>query len=421
MKVLVIGSGGREHTIVWKLKQSPQVSDVFCWGGNAGIAEIANCVGNPSDSVTQIVNWAEGEKVDLTIVGPEAYLAAGVVDEFQRRGMKVVGPTKAAAEIESSKVFSKQIMVDAGVPTADFYVAHSPEEARDAVGRMGFPVVIKADGLAAGKGVIIAHTSDEANKAIDMIMSERVFGDAGTRIVVEQFLTGVEASVLAFVDGENIVLMPAAKDHKAIGDGDQGPNTGGMGAFAPAPLVTDDLMEQVKTRIMAPVVSKMAQQGRPYTGILYAGLMLTDDGPYVIEFNARFGDPETQVILPLLKSDLIDPLMATIDGSLGDVQLDWHDRAAVCVITSSPGYPGEYSDGMEMTGLDEGAQCPGIHLFHSGTRLDNGRIVTGGGRVLGVTAVAENIAIARKQAYFAIEHIDYEGMYFRKDIGENVS
>lgn len=416
MKVLVVGDGGREHALAWKLAQSPQVSEVICRRGNPGMEAVGRCVGQRGEGIEELAAWAERERVDLTVVGPEAYLELGIVDAFSARGLLAVGPTREAARIESSKVFAKELMVRAGVPTARFEVCETPERARRAVRAMGAPVVVKADGLAAGKGVTVARSIDEADRAIDRIMTERLFGEAGARVVVEECLTGEEASLLAFVDGSTFLTMPAAQDHKPIGEGDTGPNTGGMGAYAPAPVVTEAVLREARERIFAPIIAQMAKEGRPYRGILYAGLMITDEGPRVIEFNCRFGDPETQALLPLLASDLVEPLLATVQGGLDRVRLTWRTGAAVNVVLASAGYPGAYQVGFPITGLDEVERLPDVLVFHSGTRRGGEGLVTDGGRVLSVTARGADILAATKRAYEAVAKIQFEGVYYRRDI-----
>lgn len=418
MRVLVVGGGGREHAIAWKLAQSPQVAEVICQSGNPGMAQIAACAPEPEGGVEAMADWALTQKVDLTVVGPEAYLELGIVDAFARRGLKVVGPTRKAAALESDKAFAKELMARYGVPTAAFEVCSSPKAARKAVRRMGAPVVVKATGLAAGKGVTVAHTIVEADQAIARAMEERVFGDAGEMVVIEEFLAGEEASILAFVDGENALLMPAAQDHKAIYDGDRGPNTGGMGAYSPAPVVTPELEDEVRQRIVMPTIRAMQAEGREYRGVLYAGLMITAHGPKVIEFNCRFGDPEAQAVLPRLRSDFVEPLLATVDGGLQDVQLEWDPRPCVCVVLSSQGYPEDYEVGFPIEGVEEAESQEGVKVFHAATRLSGGRLVTDGGRVLGVSAVGEGIADAISRAYGAAEMIRFEGKYHRTDIGQ---
>ncbi len=417
MKVLVVGNGGREHAIAWKLAQSPQVSEVICQSGNVGMLQVGRCEPEPTGGVDEIAAWAAAEKVDLAVVGPEAYLDLGLVDALRAKGVRAVGPSRKAAAIESSKSFAKELMARHGVPTAEFVVCDSPKAAREAVRRMGAPVVVKAEGLAAGKGVSVCSSIAEADAAIERIMEDRLFGEAGDRVVVEEFLVGQEASILAFVDGERVLPMAGAQDHKAVGEGDTGPNTGGMGAYSPAPIVTDEVYSQTLNDIFLPTVAAMAAEGRVYQGILYAGLMITASGPKVVEFNCRFGDPETQVVLPRLKSDLVDPLLATISGDLSSVKLEWDPRACVCVVMASGGYPGAYQTGFPIDGLNEAQADPEVLVFHAGTRAEGGVALTDGGRVLGVTAWGEGLEAAIERAYSAAEKIHFENRYFRRDIG----
>ena len=417
MKVLVIGGGGREHALAWKLAQSPQVSEVISHSDNPGIGQVARRAGAPGAGIEELAALAEAEGVDLTVVGPEAYLDLGIVDAFRARGLRIVGPTRSAAQIESSKAFAKELMAKAGVPTARFFVCESPSAALQAVRRFGAPVVVKADGLAGGKGVTVALTLAEAEEAVDRIMVERRFGEAGERVVVEEFLEGEEASVLAFADGENARQMPAAQDHKRAGAGDTGPNTGGMGAYSPAPVVTPEVAARVQREILEPTVRAMAAEGRPYQGILYAGLMITRSGPVVVEFNCRFGDPEAQAVLPRMKSDLVEPLLATLGGGVRDVEIEWDARAAACVVMASAGYPGEYRTGLEISGVEEAEALEDVWVFHAGTRREGGRLLTAGGRVLCVTALGGSVREAVERAYLAVGKIRFEGAYYRPDIG----
>lgn len=415
MVILVIGGGGREHALAWKLAQSPQADRVYCIPGNPGIAQVAECVELDIMDNAALARFAIVHGVDLTVVGPEAALANGVVDYFMERGLRIFGPSRAAAKIESSKAFAKELMEKYRIPTARYAVFTVAEEARDYIRRHGAPIVIKADGLAAGKGVVVATTQAEALAAVDMIMCDQTFGAAGSRVVIEEFLTGEEASVLAFSDGTTVVPMAAAQDHKRVFDGDEGPNTGGMGAYAPAPAVTEAIRERVLSEILQPVVEAMAQEGCCYVGCLYAGLMLTAEGPKVIEFNARFGDPETQVVLPLLASDLITVLEACLDGKLAEAAVAWREEAAVCVVLAAQGYPGRYSQGDVIEGL-ACAEQQGVCVFHAGTESGSGGVVTHGGRVIGVTALADDIAAAVAKVYQAVGLIQFAGMHYRKDI-----
>lgn len=414
MRVLVIGGGGREHALAWKLAASPRVEKLYCAPGNPGIGKIAECVQIDINNNTALVEFAVKNKIGLTVVGPEAPLANGVVDAFNAKGLKVFGPSRQAAQIEGSKSFAKELMKKYKIPTAGFEVFIDAPSAKDYINKHGAPVVVKADGLAAGKGVIVAMTVEEALEAIDAIMCDKAFGTAGSQVVIEDYLTGEEASLLAFTDGKTIVPMVAAQDHKRIFDGDQGPNTGGMGAYAPAPVITPSIREQVFQEVLQPVIDAMAKEGCPYCGCLYAGLMITADGPKVIEFNARFGDPETQVVLPLLESDLTVVMEACADGNLADVTIEWKNETAVCIVAAAKGYPANYAKNDLITGIEEANKQ--ALVFHAGTALKEGALVTSGGRVLGVTAVAPNIATAVEKAYQAVQKIEFDGMQYRRDI-----
>jgi len=416
MKVLVIGGGGREHALVWKLSQSPKVKEIYCAPGNAGIANLAECIEIRPDNLTGFLNFAKSHKIDLTVVGPELPLALGVVDEFQRAGLRIFGPTKAAAMIESSKIYAKQFMKTYHIPTAKAHSFDSIEKALGYARQQELPLVIKADGLAAGKGVMIAHTLAQAEESIDQMMHSRVFGSAGEKIVIEAFLTGEEATILAFTDGRGVSLLPASQDHKRLGDGDQGANTGGMGAYAPAPVVTPEIQGQVLRHIVKPTLHGLAEEGCPYKGVLYFGLMICKEGPRVLEFNCRFGDPEAQVVLPLLDSDLVDILEAVIDERLDQVTIRLKALAAICVVLASSGYPEESPQGFPVKGLKLAQKLKDVLLFHAGTALRNDRVVTHGGRVLGVTALGADLRSARDRVYKAIGKIDFEGMQYRKDI-----
>ena len=418
MKVLVIGGGGREHALVWKIAQSPAIKKIFCAPGNAGIAKQAECLPIPAEDVPSLLHRAEKEKVDLTVVGPEVSLTLGIVDAFEGRGLRIFGPSRRAAEIEGSKAFAKDLMEKYGVPAGESRTFEDYEAARRYVKEKGTPIVVKADGLAAGKGVILCHKMAEAQAALDQIMVKRAFGGAGNRVVVEEFLSGEEASFLAFTDGETVLPLPTSQDHKPIFDNDRGPNTGGMGAYSPAPVVTEKVHREVMEKIMIPTVRGMAQEGRKYRGVLYAGLMIRDEKPRVLEFNARFGDPETQPLLMRMKSDLVPVLEATIEGGLSRLKVQWDERASVCVVMASGGYPGSYEKGKAISGLEEAAQVPDAFVFHAGTAFKEGRIVTSGGRVLGVTAVGKGIREAITKAYEVVEKISWEGAHYRKDIGQ---
>ena len=416
MKILVIGSGGREHALVWKLKQSPRVSAIFCAPGNAGIARIATCVPVKVTDHEALLRFARDERIGLTVVGPDDVLASGLVDLFEANGLRIFGPTKAAAQLESSKVFAKDFMQRHGIPTARSGSFSDSNEARQFLRDMPFPAVVKADGLALGKGVIIARDLAEAEAAIHDIMDARKFGDAGSRVVIEAFLAGEECSIHALVDGTGYLLFPGAQDHKRALDGDLGPNTGGMGTFSPpAKLLTPEMETRVRREVLDPFIAGLAKDGIRYRGMLFPGLMIDADGPKVLEFNCRFGDPETQVLLPRLDGDLLDLLEATIDRRLAQTTAKWLPQSAVCVVLASGGYPGSYDAGKVIEGLDAAGETTTV--FHAGTRLENGRVVTAGGRVLGVTARADDLAAARARAYEAVAQIRFEGAYFRRDIG----
>ena len=416
MQVLVIGGGGREHTLVWKLAQSKSVTKIYAAPGNPGMKGLAECVDLDIADLDGLADWAEKHAIDLTVVGPEAPLVAGIVDVFKARGLTIFGPSAKAAEIEGSKIFSKELMEKYGVPTAFFKVCDNLADARAFVEEKGAPIVIKADGLAAGKGVVVAMTKDEALDALDDMMGHHKFGSAGNRVVIEEFMEGEEASLLAFTDGKTIVPMLAAQDHKRVNDGDQGPNTGGMGAYCPAPVMTAALKEKTVKEVLRPIVDALAKEGRPYSGCLYAGLMIKGDSVKVVEFNARFGDPETQVVLPLLQSDLAEIMAACAKGTLQPEMVEWSDKAAVCVVMASGGYPGSYKKGLPITGLKAAGAMEDVVVFHAGTREEDGKILTNGGRVLGVTAVANDIPSAQQKAYDAVDKIHFEGAHFRQDI-----
>ncbi len=417
MKVLVIGGGGREHALIWKIAQSPGVKKIFCAPGNAGIARLAECVPIGAEEISSLLAFARKERADLTVVGPEAPLTLGVVDLFESHGLRIFGPSKKAAEIEGSKVLSKEIMKKYGIPSADFQIFQDYQEAVTYVRKNDKPLVVKADGLAAGKGVILCSDAREALAALDRIMVQKEFGAAGQRVVVEEFLEGEEASFLAFTDGESILPLPTSQDHKAVFDGDRGPNTGGMGAYSPAPVVSEKVHREVMDTILRPTIAAMDAEGRRYRGVLYAGLMIRDGKPKVLEYNARFGDPETQPLLMRMKSDLLPVLEATIDGTLSRQKAEWDPRATVCVVMASGGYPGSYAKGKIISGLEEASKVPDTFVFHAGTALRDGKVVTSGGRVLGVTAIGKGIPEAIAAAYLAVEKISWEGVQYRRDIG----
>lgn len=417
MNVLVIGSGGREHTLAWKLSQSPRVSKVFCAPGNAGIASVATCVPIAADRMDELVAFARGEGIGLTVVGPEAPLSKGIVDAFEKEGLRIFGASRRAAEIEASKSFAKYLMNKYRIPTADGETFTSVKKARAYVETRGAPIVVKADGLAAGKGVMVCRTVKEALAALDRIMVEREFGDAGRKVVVESCLTGEEASFLAFTDGKTVLPLPTSQDHKPIYDEDRGPNTGGMGAYSPAPVVDRYLHRRIMNEIMIPTVKAMAAEGRPYKGVLYAGLMIDGDTPRVLEFNGRFGDPEAQPLLMRLKTDLVEIMEAVIDERLDQVRIEIDPRATVCVVMASGGYPGKYAKGHPIEGLDRAARMRDVMVFHAGTALKDGTVVTNGGRVLGVTALGDTIEAAIQKAYRAVGKISWKNVQYRTDIG----
>ena len=415
MRVLVIGSGGREHALAWKIAQSPLVKKVFCAPGNAGTANVAENIDIPSDNVDALLQFATVTGIGLTIVGPEQPLVKGLVDSFEESGLRVFGPSQRAAEIEGSKVFCKDLMKKYGIPTARYESFDSPDQVK-LFTKEDEPVVVKASGLAAGKGVILCSNAEEARSAVQSIMQEKAFGNAGDQVVVEEFLTGQEVSLLAFTDGKTVLPLDSAQDHKAAFDGDKGPNTGGMGAYSPALVFTEELKQQVIDEIMIPAVRAMAKEGRYYRGILYAGLMLTESGPKVLEFNARFGDPETQPIMMRIKNDIVPIFEACIDGTLAKQSLQWRQEPTICVVMAAKGYPSSYEKGKEISGLnsDENRQ---VVVFHAGTKLENGKVLTNGGRVLGVTALGSDINQAIKNAYSAVDKIKWDGIHYRKDIG----
>jgi phosphoribosylamine--glycine ligase len=417
MNVLVVGSGGREHALVWKLSQSPKVTKIYAAPGNAGMAGFGECVPVKSDDIPGLLAFAKAKAIDLTIVGPEGPLSMGIVDAFTKSGLRAFGPSAGAAEIESSKQFSKDLMKKYNIPTAEYAVFSDKAAAEAYVREKGAPIVVKADGLAAGKGVVVAETVEEALQALNMIMAEKAFGAAGDRVVIEECLRGEEASFMAFSDGKTVVPMASSQDHKRVFDADKGPNTGGMGAYSPAPVVTKQLERKVMETIMVPTVRAMEKEGRLFKGVLYAGLMIHDGEAKVLEFNARFGDPETQPIMVRLETDLIEIIDAILAGSLAKIDIKWKPESAVCVVMASGGYPGTYEKGKVITGLESAAQQKGVVVFHAGTALKNGTVVTDGGRVLGVTGLGTVIAAAIDNAYAGVREISFEGAHFRRDIG----
>ena len=420
MKVLIVGSGGREHAIAWSVAKSPKVEKIYCAPGNAGIAEFAECVNIKAMEFDKLVAFAKENAIDLTIIGMDDPLVGGVVDAFESEGLRVFGPRKNAAIIEGSKAFSKDLMKKYKIPTAAYENFTDPDEAIKYLETAKMPIVLKADGLALGKGVLICNTLEEAKEGVKTLMLDKQFGDAGNEIVIEEFMTGREVSVLAFCDGKTIKCMTSAQDHKRAKDGDQGLNTGGMGTFSPSPFYNDEVEAFCEKYVYQSTIDAMASEGRPFTGILFTGLMITEDGPKVLEYNARFGDPEAQVVLPRMKNDIIDVMEACIDGKLSDVELEFEDNAAVCVVLASDGYPEKYDKGFEIKGLDTFKDKDGYYVFHAGTKFDGDKIVTNGGRVLGVVAKGENLKAARANAYKATEWIDFANKYKRNDIGKAI-
>lgn len=417
MKVLVVGSGGREHAICWKLAQSPKVDKLYCAPGNAGIGEIAELVPIGAMELDKLVDFAKENNIDLTVIGMDDPLVAGVVDKFEAAGLRVFGPRANAAIIEGSKAFSKELMKKYNIPTAKYETFDDYNKALDYVKNGNFPVVLKADGLALGKGVLICNNLDEAVEGLNTLMVDKKFGASGSKVVIEEFLTGPEVSVLSFCDGNTVVPMVSAQDHKRAYDNDEGLNTGGMGTFSPSRIYTDEIAKQCMDTIFKPTVDALNKEGRQFKGIIYFGLMLTKDGPKVIEYNARFGDPETQVILPRLKSDLCEIFEACIDGTLDKLNVEWYDNAACCVVLASGGYPESYTKGYEITGLDDVKKRSDIVVFHAGTALKDGKYVTNGGRVLGITGIGKDLDDAIKIAYEGVDIVSFENVHYRKDIG----
>ncbi len=417
MNILVVGGGGREHTIVWKIAQSPKADKIYAAPGNGGIAELAECVPIKATDIDGIVAFAKEKQIDLVMVAPDDPLVMGMVDALEKEGIRAFGPRANAAIIEGSKVFSKDLMKKYNIPTAGYEVFDNPKDALEFIKKGTFPAVIKAEGLALGKGVIIAQNMQEAEAGISDIMEDKVFGESGKRVVIEEFLQGPEVSVLAFCDGKTVKPMVSAQDHKRAYDNDEGLNTGGMGTFSPSRLYDEAKAEECMKNIFLPTVEAMAKEGRPFKGVLYFGLMMTEKGVKVIEYNARFGDPETQVVLPRLKTDLVEIMEAVIDERLDEVEIEWADNSAVCVVMASGGYPVEYKSGYEIEGLGEVAKYDDLTVFHAGTRKDGGKYLTAGGRVLGVTAVASDLDSAIKRAYEGVDMVNFKDCHFRKDIG----
>jgi len=418
MKVLVIGGGGREHAIVWKLAQSRHVDKIYCSPGNAGIAELAECIDVGADNFDALVDFVKYEWIDLTIVGPEEPLSRGIVDAFEKQGRRILGPSKKAAQLESSKVFAKDFMKRYSIPTGEYSVFSSYVHAENHVRMKGTPIVIKADGLAAGKGVYVATDIDEAINALKLIMRDRIFGNSGDKVVVEEYLEGEEASFMVFCDGKTIRPMASSQDHKRVFDGDKGLNTGGMGAYSPAPIITRELEREIIEKVMWPTLRGLKAEEIHYKGILYAGLMIKNNSPYVLEFNCRLGDPETQPVLSRMDADLVDVAFAITDEKLSEVDIQWRPDPSVCVVIASGGYPGTYEKGKIIKGLESIRNEKDVYVFHAGTSFKNDHVVTSGGRVLGVTGLGADIAAARNKAYRAIEKIHFEGMHYRKDIAE---
>ena len=418
MKVLIVGSGGREHTIAWALKKSPQVDEIFVAPGNAGTASVGKNLDIGVNDFEKLAEFAQKEEIGLTIVGPEDPLVKGIVDFFEGKGLKAFGPSGKAAEIEGSKLFCRELLKKYNIPSAEFASFNNAGEAKAYLKEKGAPIVVKADGLAAGKGVTVAETVEEAEKAIDSIMVDKQFGEAGARVLLEEKLQGEEASYLIFSDGKSILPMVSSQDHKRVFEQDKGPNKGGMGAYSPAPIVTEEMEARVLKEIMQPTVDAMREEGRLFKGVLYAGLMIGEQGPKIVEFNARFGDPETQVILPRLESDLLEIMLACVGERLAEQEIKWSEKAACCVAMASGGYPGKYEKGKEIQGLEEAGNLPETVVFHAGTREEEGKILTNGGRVLGVTALGGSIREAIGNTYKAVEKISFEGAHYRKDIGQ---
>jgi phosphoribosylamine--glycine ligase len=423
MRVLVVGGGGREHALVWKLAQSRHVSSIYCAPGNAGIARQAECIKIKPTDIEGLANFAAAQHVDLTVVGPEAPLIAGIVDRFEARGLPAFGPATDPARIEGSKAFAKELMVRYGIPTAEYELCSDAQTAHETVARWfsdpertAHGLVVKADGLAAGKGVTVASTEAEAHEAVEVMMTRRAYGSSGDRVLIEERLLGEEVSIMAITDGDCIVPLPPSQDHKRVFDGDEGPNTGGMGAYSPVPIVPPTVAQEALEQVLRPAVTAIRDLGIPYKGVLYAGLIVTDDGIKTLEFNCRFGDPETQAVLPLLETDLFEVMDATVNGRLDDVDITCSNHSAVCVVAASGGYPGEYETGKLIEGIDRASQAEACVVFHAGTRESNGQFLTDGGRVLGVTATGPDLAAAAGRAYAGIQHIKFDGMHYRRDI-----
>ena len=420
MKILIVGSGGREHALAWKIAQSPKAEKIYCAPGNAGIAEYAECVDIGAMEFDKLAAFAKEKEIDLTVIGMDDPLVGGIVDVFEAQGLRVFGPRKNAAILEGSKAFSKDLMKKYDIPTAAYENFDDPEKALAYLEQADFPIVLKADGLALGKGVLICNTLEEAKDGVKSIMLDKKFGSAGNQMVIEEFMTGREVSVLSFVDGKTIRIMTSAQDHKRALDGDQGLNTGGMGTFSPSPFYTEEVDAFCKKYIYQKTVDAMAAEGREFKGIIFFGLMLTPKGPKVLEYNARFGDPEAQVVLPRMKNDIIDVFEACVDGTLDQIELEFEDNAAVCVVLASDGYPVKYEKGLEIRGLENFKDKEGYYVFHAGTKFKDGKIVTNGGRVLGVVATGDDLKKARANAYEAVKLVDFDNKYYRHDIGKAI-
>ncbi|MHB1002148.1 MAG: phosphoribosylamine--glycine ligase [Armatimonadota bacterium] len=425
MRVLIVGSGGREHALAWKIAQSTKVDKLYCAPGNAGIASVAECVDIKSTDIPGLLSFAKENSIDLAVIGPESPLIKGIADEFRASGILTFGPSGAAAAIEGSKVFSKELMRKYNIPSATFESFDDPDKAKDYIYSIcgesdECKIVIKADGEALGKGVYVCDTKDQALEAIKNVMVDKIFGKSGDKLIIEERLEGQEASLMSITDGVNVIPLMPAQDYKRAYDNDEGPNTGGMGCYSPVPVVTKELYDQVLETIIKPTIKAMESEGCTYTGLLYTGIMLTKDGPKVLEYNARFGDPETQVVLPMLETDLVDVIIASLDGSLDSFEINWYNGSAVCVVAASGGYPGEYEKGLPISGLEDAGTLEGVTVFHAGTEFRGNQIVTNGGRVLGITAIGKTYAQAIDRAYAAVEKINFKDMHYRKDIGARV-
>ncbi len=423
MRILVIGSGGREHALAWKIKQSPKCEKLYSAPGNGGISEAAEIVNIQADDIAGLLEFAKNNRIDLTVVGPEAPLEAGIVDTFASAGLKAFGPSKDLARLEASKIFAKETMRRFGIPTAAFRVFDNSRDALAHIDERAFPLVIKADGLCAGKGVMVCRIKEDARDAIKQIFDDKAFGEAGNRILIEDCLIGEEASIIAVCDGKDFVMLASSQDHKRVFDGDRGPNTGGMGAYSPAPVVTEGLLAKIKDSVITPLIAGLAREGKYFKGVIYAGIMVTSDGPMVLEFNVRFGDPETQAIMPRLKTDLVEIMERSVNGGLADFNLEWDSRPCVTVVLTAGGYPGKYKKGLEIRGVPEAGSTKDVMVFHAGTkhgrrtRDDKGLFITNGGRVLSVTALGDSVQGAVDKCYAAIQKINFDGMHYRRDIG----